>query len=496
MPNAKPLITLDNITVRVGGRWLLKGLSWQIKTDENWIVWGPNGAGKTTLVKAVLGQLAVVRGRIHRDYLEDSVRDVDDQHISYISSDQHTHLYLREQLLDEMRHYSGNSSLITTAADILHIMAASDQDHIDKVVRQLGMEPILAKPIKVLSAGEMRKLLICRALMAKPRLLILDEPYNALDMEFQARLTDILNRLAKAGTQMILITHRPQEIPPAFTHILHLDEGEAKWQGPIQGFFTSKAVKSNTARIKEPARDLNRRPGDMGRPTDPAETPLIQMRNVSVSYGPHKVLSQVDWTVYRGQNWALIGPNGAGKSTLLRLIVGDNLQGYANDLMLFGRPKGSGESVWEIKQHIGYVSDDVQLRYQKKMTSYDVVCSGFFDSIGLYRLCSQDQKKAAIDWLAKTGIHALSQQRFSELSFGQQRLVLIVRAVVKTPRLLILDEPCNGLDPANRQKVLKMLDVIGHSSTNLLYVSHRPEEIPSCITHRLYIEAGHVKFNM
>ena len=497
MPHPKPLITLDNITVRVGGRWLLKGLSWQIKTNENWIVWGPNGAGKTTVVKAILGQLPVVRGRILRHYQKDPGQAPDVRNIAYISSDQQTHLYLREQLLDEMTHFSGNSNLATSAWKILHAVSNSDPNQTDEVIRQLGIAPILAKPVKVLSAGEMRKLLISRALITKPRLLILDEPYNALDAEFQSRLTYILNRLAADGVQMILITHRPQEIPPAFTHLLHLYASEAIWQGPLQGFFESKPEKAIKTPLKNGTKDRSVRPRNIVHRADPAATPLIRMRNVSVSYGPHRILSQVNWTVNPGENWALIGPNGAGKSTLLRLIIGEDLQGYANDLMLFGRSKGSGESVWEIKQQIGYVSDDVQLRYQKKMTSFDVVCSGFFDSIGLYRHCSHDQREVARKWMAKTGIEGLSRQRFSELSFGQQRLVLIVRAVVKTPRLIILDEPCNGLDPANRHMDLVILDVIGQSdATNLLYVSHRPEEIPNCITHQLHIEAGRVKHNV
>jgi molybdate transport system ATP-binding protein len=217
------------------------------------------------------------------------------------------------------------------------------------------------------------------------------------------------------------------------------------------------------------------------------------MRDVSVNYGDHRVLSGVDWTVRTGENWALVGPNGAGKSTLLRLITGDHLQGYANELTIFGRRKGSGESIWELKQQIGYVSEDIQLRYQKKMSGFDVVCSGFFDSVGLYRHCSPAQKRAAQGWLDKTGTADLARRRFTELSFGQQRMILMVRALVKSPRLLILDEPCNGLDPANRQRLLGMLDVIGSSgATHLLYVSHRPSEIPSCITHQLIIDAGRV----
>lgn len=291
---------------------------------------------------------------------------------------------------------------------------------------------------------------------------------------------------------MVLITHRPKEIPKVFTHLLHLQEGAVKWRGPVQTFFEAAPKNAPTPKPQE-LTDQKIQPSPAHKKGRQEGPPLILMRNVSVNYGDHQVLSGVDWTVRTGENWALVGPNGAGKSTMLRLITGDNLQGYANELTIFGRRKGSGESIWELKQQIGYVSEDIQLRYQKKMSGFDVVCSGFFDSVGLYRHCSPEQKRVAQEWLDNTGTGNLARRHFTELSFGQQRMILIVRALVKTPRLLILDEPCNGLDPDNRQRLLGMLDVIGSSGvTNLLYVSHRPDEIPACITHQLFIDAGRV----
>ncbi|MGD9366735.1 MAG: ATP-binding cassette domain-containing protein [Desulfobacteraceae bacterium] len=481
----KPIITLDNITVRIGGQWLLKGLSWRINAGENWVIWGPNGAGKTTLAKALMNQVAVVQGRIHRAYPDSTA-------MALVAFEQHNHLYLQEQLLAEMAHFSGRPDLRTTAGEVLRSIAHGDSKHRRWVVNQLKFEELLNKPINGLSAGEMRKLLIGRALMANPRLLILDEPFNGLDQWFQEQLLTILNQLGHSGVQMVLITHRPKEIPKVFNHLLHIQEGAAKWKGPVQAFFEAAPKNALNPEVQE-LTVQKIQPLPTNKKGRQEASPLIIMRNVSVSYGDHRVLSDVDWTVRPGENWALVGPNGAGKSTMLRLVTGDNLQGYANELTIFGRRKGSGESVWELKQQIGYVSEDIQLRYQKKMSGFDVVCSGFFDSVGLYRHCSMEQKRAAQRWLEKTGTGDLASRRFTELSFGQQRMVLIVRALVKTPRLLILDEPCNGLDPDNRQRLLGMLDVIGGSgATNLLYVSHRPDEIPACITHQLFIDAGRV----
>ena len=191
----------------------------------------------------------------------------------------------------------------------------------------------------------------------------------------------------------------------------------------------------------------------------------------------------------QGQNWAIVGPNGAGKTTLLNLIFGDNPQAYANEIYLFGKRRGSGESIWSIKQRIGFISPEFQIRYRKQMRVLDVVVSGFYDSVGLYRQADPEKMKMAKQWISLFGIDNLSAENFEQLSYGEQRMVLLARAVVKSPLLLILDEPCQGLDPANRKIMLDLFDLIGRTGrTQLIYVTHYPEEIPECITHVLQFE--------
>ncbi len=471
-------ITLDQVTVRLGGAWPLHKVSWEMRCGENWVIWGANGAGKTTLAKALLGEAQVVQGKIQRHYQKAAPVREGQIDMAFVSADQQFDLFRRELMLEQMRHFSGQINDVTRAAAVWTTLPDFDND----CAKLLRVESLLAKPLHALSAGEMRRLLIGSALMQDPRLLILDEPFNGLDADTRDELMPILNQLAGTGTQMVLITHRPAEIPKAFTHLLHLDQGRAVWRGTMDQFTPS--FETSPADADRPLAVSNRRQSQRG-------APIIEMRGVNVAYGEEKVLSDIRWTVHRGENWALVGPNGAGKSTLLKLITGDNLQGYANDLILFGRPKGSGESVWDIKQQIGYVADDLQIRYQKKMKGFDVVCSGFFDSVGLYRHCTPGQKAAARQWFERTGIVQLASRLFCRLSFGQQRMLLIVRAMVKKPPLLILDEPCNGLDVAHRRQLLDILDVIGSSGhTNLLYVSHRPDEMPCCITHRFHLSEG------
>ena len=214
------------------------------------------------------------------------------------------------------------------------------------------------------------------------------------------------------------------------------------------------------------------------------------MQAIHVAYGGKPIISNLDWTVNWGENWAVLGPNGSGKTTLLNLITGDNLQGYANRIDLFGKPKGSGESVWEIKQRIGLVSADLQLHYRKSITAREVVQSGFFDSVGLFRFCTPQQRETADCWIQRLQIENLGDMIFDRLSNGERRMVLVARALVKHPDLLILDEPCQGLDINNRQRVLSLVDTVGRSkTTGLILVTHYEEEIVPSITHTLRLAA-------
>jgi molybdate transport system ATP-binding protein len=217
------------------------------------------------------------------------------------------------------------------------------------------------------------------------------------------------------------------------------------------------------------------------------------MEGVSVGYGGVQVLRGVDWTVRAGERWALLGPNGAGKTTLLSLILGDNPQAYANRLGLFGRRRGSGESIWEIKARLGWVAPELESYIPPQASCLDVTCSGFLDSVGLYRLPTPGQRAAAADLLERLGLLPLATARFGDLSGGQKRAVLVARALVKSPTLLVLDEPCQGLDAAHRERVLAMLDARPEGGESaLIYVTHDPLALPSRITHLLRLDAGRV----
>jgi molybdate transport system ATP-binding protein len=289
---------------------------------------------------------------------------------------------------------------------------------------------------------------------------------------------------------VLLITHRPAELLPATTHLALLGNGRIIAQGRRQVVFPLWQKQA-------PATSPPPRPAPRPKISEAAlapASPLIEMRSVSVQYGDKQILDRVSFKMTVGQHWAIAGPNGAGKSTLLALICGDHLQAYANEIYLFGRRRGSGESVWEIKKQIGLVTPHFHAGYQKPLTAFEVICSGWFDSVGLYRRCTSAQLDQARRQMASMEIDHLAERHFDRLSHGQQRLILIARAMVKAPALLVLDEPLAGLDGAFRQAILRRLDTIIASGTSqLLYVTHHTDERPAGITHTLRLKAGRVE---
>ncbi len=360
-----------------------------------------------------------------------------------------------------------------------------------------------------LSTGEMRKVLIARALVKSPRLLILDEPFDGLDQSFRASFAESINRLIAGKTRVILVTHHLEEILPNITHVLLVKDCALYRKGRKEAVLTSEnmsdlygcpVVVSNDDGAYSATYEYHRNCPDDDhvppaacsgqRPEVP--DPLIEFRDVVVRYGDRVILDHVNWTMRRGENWAILGPNGAGKSSILSLISGEHLQAYNNDIVLFGEQRGSGESIWQIKERMGMVSSDLQLRYRKNMDSYDIIASGFYDSIGLYRFPTREQRLTVDRWVKLLEIENLVNLNFHHLSYGQKRLVLLARAMVKSPVLLLLDEPCHGLDMPSRERIHEVIDTIGRIQAHVLYVTHHPEDMPRCITHVMRLEYGKV----
>jgi molybdate transport system ATP-binding protein len=494
--SSKPFLTLDGITIRLRDRFVFEDTFWQLKSDEQWAVIGPNGAGKSTLVKALVGDLPIVRGRAIYHFLEGVGRSDSAPcgRVARVAFDTERDFHASNAGFEPFS--SEQDGKVTVAQSILRGSSTGDvaeENDLGKIAKRLGIEHLMGRANHLLSSGEAKKVLLARALLRSPNLLILDEPFEGLDEKARIDLKELIDSLMTGLMRVVLVTHRFEEISPKVSHVLCVKNCRAIMQGPAQEVLRPDKISEifEERGFPEVGQGFYLRAQEKMQLPLPRE--LIVMKNTTVGYGGHLVLDHIDWTVRRGENWVVLGPNGAGKSKLLELITGDNVQGYANDIHLFGMRKGSGESIWEIKEKLSMVSAEFQMTYQKPIPAYDVICSGFFDSIGLYRSCTQEQHQAVRKMIGLLGIKYLVRRPFDQLSHGQQRLILLARAMVKSPLLLILDEPCDGLDYANRRNIREFIEFIGSkTATGLIYVTHHEDEIPSCITHALVLDRGKI----
>ncbi|MDR3312327.1 MAG: ATP-binding cassette domain-containing protein [Spirochaetaceae bacterium] len=368
-----------------------------------------------------------------------------------------------------------------------------------------GITPILDRGIKYLSTGEIRRTLLCRALLSGSRTIILSDPFEGLDTNSR----HILSRFLDENRNIrVILCMTAGNIPPAVTHVLEWSGGGVSFCGTraeYEGILAAQeaAVREQRAsgrarfiaQVRELAGDVQTAlwGGETGPFAGGEGQPLVDMRNVNVGWGDKRVLVSFSWAVAAGEHWLIRGPNGAGKTTLLELITGDNPQAFCNDVRLFGKKRGSGETLWDIRRNLGIVSHRLHVEYRMVgSTPVDrVIISGFHDSIGLYEAPVDTETLAARRWLEIASLARLADEPFSALSYGEQRAVLILRGAVKCPPLLILDEPCHGLDEGSRRMVLDLLETIaGAGTSTLLHVTHDPAEALSAEKRELEFLPG------
>jgi molybdate transport system ATP-binding protein len=501
MPSTKPFITLNDVSIRLRDQIFFDGLTWEMLSDQHWAVIGPNGSGKSTLMKALCGSLPVVKGKIVYHFLRDNGHTAVHDHIAYVTFESQRKVLSDEAFYQE-RWNIGVTEGTPSVSDFLsepdlkrinpyHVVETRSDKNLARrqdVIERLELGALLHRSVVQLSNGERRKVTIARALLKHPKLLILDNPFAGLDERFRVKLAEHLENLMQDEMRVIVVGTNRDEIPRGVTHVLSVEAGRAIAQEALQAASSFRAERETPDLHKRflVAKSAPRNDNDAGRA-------LICMNNVTVSYNGTPVLRQVNWTVRENERWALLGPNGAGKTTLLSLILADHPQAYANDITLFGKRRGTGESIWEIKRNIGWVAPELQLYYPRGATCLDVVCSGWFDSVGLYRECSPPQREVALLWLHRFDLATRAETAFDQVSEGEQRLALLARALVKSPALLVLDEPCQGLDADHRDRVLQAVEQVSRRpNSSLIYVTHRADELPHSITHVFRLNEGRV----
>lgn len=513
-----PFLSAELFSLDAGARPLLQDLTFTMGRGEHWVLTGPAGVGKSTLGKALCG-LIFHRGALHIDYAPSVPRTlfVDQWHHFKDQSG------LSSQFYYQQRYNSQDSeNAVTLLEELLAAAPAANTALAEAwaLLRALHVDHRAHASLVQLSSGEHKKLQLARAFLSKPQLLVLDNPYLGLDTATCANLDGLFGVLASGGTQLIIIGDTAN-LPSVITHIAtlsavaleivpkaayrlihsgaselplapivlpaYLDEVAPQAVRPAAGGAAAApgAGREATTAAAPEAR------ATASSPVAPSFSTFIRMEHVHVQYDGKTVLDDISWTVQRGEHWWLKGHNGAGKSTLLSLVVGDNPQAYANTIYLFDKRRGSGESIWDLKRRIGYISPELHWYFDQQTTCADAIATGFFDTTGLYRTVSAEQEAIVDQWLEVFDLGAFRGRRIQELSIGRQRLTLLARALVKNPPVLILDEPCQGLDEEQAAHFIRVVDkLMEHPGRTLLYVSHRLDQLPGCIDHVLALEGG------
>lgn len=477
-------IILNHVSVKFQGTDVLKDISFALKPREHLAVTGASGSGKTTLAKVIAGHL-FAQGNV--TILWDESSPFQKKVVLAEQRNRFKNLSNTADFYYQQRFNSfdaGDSETVRQALE--NSYPQQNQNAVELLMERLGLYERAEAPLIQLSSGENKRFQLIRAILSQSQILILDSPFTGLDATARKHLNNILSELTQSGTKLIITTDLHQ-IPDCITHVAILKNGELE-------SYTKKEDTSQSAFSlfgKPLSIDVNSLPATANhQPYDD----IISMHNVHIQYGDKTILHDINWKVKPNEKWLLKGANGAGKSTLLSLINGDNPQAYKNKIHLFGKRRGTGESIWDIKNKIGYVSPELHAFYDKQTSCFNTIASGFFDTIGLFKKITALQHQQVKAWIDALDLQSVQDKSLTALSFSTQRMILLARALVKDPVLLILDEPCQGLDDEQRDAFVSFVnDLSERFNKTLIYVSHYDSEVPECITNVLELTAGNQK---
>ncbi|MEI2270934.1 ATP-binding cassette domain-containing protein [Sphingobacterium sp. ML3W] len=475
-----PVVHIANLTIQHGKDTVLQGLNWQIFPGEQWILGGPSGTGKTTLAKAIAGQLKYEGALSFHLDLDSPLPAI----VHYVSNwFQFTNLEGDRNFYYQQRYnkFAKNDTL-TVFAELKHF-AKEQQLSFEDVAPYLsifGFENFKDQQLIELSSGEHKRLQLVKALWLQPQLLIIDQPYTGLDVQSRKDLNQVFDQLAEKGVSLLLISNDDEQ-PDCINRFAEIQDGKI-----VIRQNNSEISKGIPRKRKELPYFLQQSP-KVSAPT------MVKMKQIHISYGEKQVLKNIDWEVKAGEKWLLQGHNGSGKSTLLSLINGDHPQAYANDIHLFGKKRGSGESIWEIKEHLGIISPELHWYYDMNANVGQTIASGFFDSMSLYQKLGYEQQQKLDQVLHFFDLKEVKHKTLGSLPLGQQRLALLARTIVKHPELLILDEPCQGLDKEQSQYFNDVIDDLSKNGQTLIYVGHFQSQLPTCIDNKMVLEKGEIK---
>ena len=473
-------IELKNAKAKKSEWRLAEPVNFYLDEGENLAIIGRNGAGKSMLVDMITGKHPVFPDTISYSFAEpyNNMKVITFRDTYGGDNDR---AYFLQQRWNQME-IDEETPTVGSKREEAFMLAGEDTPERREFQKHLyelfHLGDLLDKYIILLSSGELRKYKLVANLFTNPKVLIIENPFIGLDAETRDQVKDLLKMLTeKQGMQIILVLSKMDEVPEFITRVIKLDKLHIVPEIKVRTDFKIEAC-PHAIQVKHESR------------FPPIPQQVINFSHVTIRYGERTILKDLNWVVLQGEHWALSGQNGSGKSTLLSLVCADNPQSYACDISLFGHKRGSGESIWDIKKHIGYVSPEMHRSYKQNIPALQIVASGLKDTIGLYFTPTQQEKDQCMEWMNVFEIGHLADRKFLEMSSGEQRLVLLARAFVKCPDLLILDEPLHGLDLCNRNLVKAIIDryMFDNPNCTLIYVTHYENELPNCIDNSLYLK--------
>jgi molybdate transport system ATP-binding protein len=494
-----PLFSINHVTVRFLNNTLFTGLNFTLNQGEHWALIGESGSGKSALLQTIAGRFNITGGDITWHFFEDFLKKTDNigssithhKMIALVEGKHHfKNLSNTANFYYQQRYNSSDSEDALTVEQYLHSLQAENHKTIywtfEKVTGLLKLNALLDKQIIKLSNGETKRLMLAAALLKNPVLLLLDSPLTGLDAQTRKEFNLIVDEIIASGISVIMATS-PYEIPAAITHVAVLKEGKIREQMEKEGFKPELFMQDSEDEIDNA--ELKALLNPEAKKT--AYQFIVKMNAVHIQYGEKVILDKITWQILPGERWALLGPNGAGKSTLLSLINGDNPQAYANDIVLFDKKRGTGESIWDIKSKIGFVSPELHQYFPTDNSCLQVIESGYYDTLGLFKPSQKTKAETALRWMKALEIEKYARVLLKNIPASAQRLCLLARALIKNPDLLIFDEPCQGLDEHQQHHFKKLVDTIcSLSNVTLIYVTHYQHEIPESVTKVLRLDRG------
>lgn len=481
------LIELIDAEPFVYGMDFKNKINLKISKGENPTIVGRNGAGKTKLAELLCGKIVVRSGEMNFSFLPKGTHYMKGKVVkagfesAYTMADYNNMYYQMRFSSTENEWDAVQNESRPTIKKLLDKTAGHDKEF---WIEKLHLDKLFEKTILMLSSGELRRFLIGTILMQKPEIVIFDNPFIGLDTKMRADLNQLFADIADRQ-QMIFIVPDIKEIPEISKSVIACKNLEYFPKKSKEEFLSDKEFISlifedtykGTLQLPEPY--LNE---------DREFTHAAILDSVSIKYPKRTLFENLKWDIQKGDKWSLSGPNGSGKSTLLSLITADNPRSYNMDITLFDRKRGTGESIWDIKKRIGYISSEMHLYFRENQPCKKVVASGLFDTQGLFRQCSEEQFAKAVQVMETFGIGELAEKPFLKCSDGEQRLVLLARTMIKNPDLLILDEPLHGLDAINKDRAKELINqYAAQSERTLILVTHDPDNIPTCVDKRFQL---------